>query len=598
MTTLESLGQVITADVLVIGHGAGGLVTAITAKEANPKLKVLAVDKASLGFGGKGNKGGGHCSFIPEGGDEKYVEYHTRNLGDYLNDQDLLLAYARSTREVLADLERWGVKLFGKEAPFNAHPMIPWKMVTVDLDFLVRLAHTAKKLGIEFMDKIAVVDLLTDGERVVGAIGFSLLDGTTYIYKAKAIVLVNGNQNWRIMRLWSSGRGDGIAAAYRAGAKMRNAEFGTFINIVGADHHMVSYGAEDHLYNKKGVNITQFARPFMKENSNLGILGGVDLGGNHSLYMYWEVQKGDGPIYENHVENDFSLSWVGKNLLPEAGEADEIWNRPLAKKFWHRLYEKKQASYMDNNPMKEALPGLIGEFGPVYTDHAMATSLKGLFAAGDICGGGNSAMGAVPVPPGRNRGAGLMHAWFTARLAGGSAAAFAGSTDEPKANGDQAAHLKKEMFAPLERESGMTPDEMVWRVQNVMNPIKYSAWKHEDRLKEALQIVLGLKAKIPTLVAKDFHYLCSVNECHSMVLTAEMFFRACLARKESRGWFIREDYPNRDDKNLPKWVILQKRAEEMAVAYEDVPLNRYKYQPAGFESVKAEMAEAGSDKIA
>jgi hypothetical protein len=83
-----------------------------------------------------------------------------------------------------------------------------------------------------------------------------------------------------------------------------------------------------------------------------------------------------------------------------------------------------------------------------------------------------------------------------------------------------------------------------------------------------------------------------------MVLTAEMFFRACLARKESRGWFIREDYPNRDDKNLPKWVILQKRAEEMAVAYEDVPLNRYKYQPAGFESVKAEMAEAGSDKIA
>src|ERR1035441_3744584 len=167
MTTLESLGQVITADVLVIGHGAGGLVTAITAQEANPKLKVLAVDKASLGFGGKGNKGGGHCSFIPEGGDEKYVEYHTRNLGDYLNDQDLLLAYARSTREVLADLERWGVKLFGKEAPFNAHPMIPWKMVTVDLDFLVGLGHTAKKRGMEFMDKIAGVDLRADAEQAL-----------------------------------------------------------------------------------------------------------------------------------------------------------------------------------------------------------------------------------------------------------------------------------------------------------------------------------------------------------------------------------------------------------------------------------------------
>ncbi|MGA3127236.1 MAG: FAD-binding protein [Candidatus Korobacteraceae bacterium] len=593
MTTLEALGQVITTDVLVIGHGAAGLATAIMAKESDPKLKVFGVDKASLGYGGKGNKGGGHCAFIPEGAEEKFVEYHTRNLGDYLNDQDLIRDYAFSTRAVLSDIERWGVPLHGKEAPFNAHPMIPWKVVTVDLDCLIKLAAKARKIGVEFMDKIAVVDLLTDGNRVVGAIGFSILNGATYIFKAKAVVLANGNQNWRIMKMWSPGRGDGIAAAYRAGAKMRNAEFGSFISMVSTEHQHVGYGSEDHLYNAKGTSLTEFARPFMKDNPSLGVLGGADLGGNHALFMYWEVQKGNGPLYENKAENGFVFSYPGRNLAPEVGRADDIWYRPVAEKFWHRLYEKKQLAYQTDSPMKETIPGLIGEFGPVYVDLSMATSLPGLFAAGDICACGGSYNGAVPAPPGRNRGTGLVHAWFTARLAGASAARFAGSAGEAMIDDGQATKLKAEMFAPLDLEFGMTPDEMVWRIQNVMQPIKYSAWKNEERLHEALDIVMKLKAKMPTVVAKDYHYLCSVNECRSMLLASEMFYRACLARKESRGWFIREDYPNRDDKNMLKWVLLQQEGNEMAVSYEDVPMARYKYQPEGFvENAKTEAASS------
>ena len=177
-----------------------------------------------------------------------------------------------------------------------------------------------------------------------------------------------------------------------------------------------------------------------------------------------------------------------------------------------------------------------------------------------------------------------MHAWFSARLAGASAAQCAGSVGEPKIDTDQARTFKAEIFAPLERDLGMTPHEMVSRIQNVMQPIKFTAWKREDRLQEALDIVLRLGAKLPTLVAKDYHHLCSVNECRSMVLSSEMFFRACLARKETRGWFIREDYPTRDDKNMLKWVLLQKQGDEMAVSYEDVPMGDYKYRLKGMQS--------------
>jgi succinate dehydrogenase/fumarate reductase flavoprotein subunit len=393
------------------------------------------------------------------------------------------------------------------------------------------------------------------------------------------VVLANGNQNWRIMRMWNSARGDGIAAAYRAGAKMRNAEFGTFINMVSTEHHMVSYGAEDCLYNAKGTSITEFARPFMKDNKNLGILGGVDLGGNHALFMYWEVKKGNGPIYENHLENGFAASPVGRNLAPEVGRADDIWYRPQAEKFWHRLYQKKEAAYRDDNPMKEVIPGFIGECGPVCVDHVMATSVPGLFAAGDICGGGASHNGAVPTPPGRNRGTGLMNAWFMARLAGASAAQSAGAGEQGSVNYEQADALKQEIYAPLKRESGMTPNEMVWRVQNFVHPIKYTAWRHEQRLTEALNGVLELKAKLPTLVASDSHYLSAANECRSMVLAAEMLFRASLKRRESRGWFIREDYPDRDDRNPPRWVVLERQGDQMAVSTEDLPIEGYKYRP-------------------
>ena len=101
-----------------------------------------------------------------------------------------------------------------------------------------------------------------EGSCHCGAIGFSLLDGKTFVFKAKAVVLANGCQNWRIMRMWASGRGDGIAAAYRAGAKMRSAEFGSFIAMVNLETGHVGYGSEDALVNAKGVSLSEAARPF------------------------------------------------------------------------------------------------------------------------------------------------------------------------------------------------------------------------------------------------------------------------------------------------------------------------------------------------
>ena len=59
--------------------------------------------------------------------------------------------------------------------------------------------------------------------------------------------------------------------------------------------------------------------------------------------------------------------------------------------------------------------------------------------------------------------------------------------------------------------------------------------------------MLALKEQLPSLAADDPHYLAACHEAEAMVLSAEMFYRASLARRRARGWHLREDFPERDD---------------------------------------------------
>ncbi len=51
-------------DVLIIGGGFGGLAAAIRIKEMSPETSVLLVDKQTIGWGGKANKGAEFCGSL------------------------------------------------------------------------------------------------------------------------------------------------------------------------------------------------------------------------------------------------------------------------------------------------------------------------------------------------------------------------------------------------------------------------------------------------------------------------------------------------------------------------------------------------------
>ena len=215
------------------------------------------------------------------------------------------------------------------------------------------------------------------------------------------------------------------------------------------------------------------------------------------------------------------------------------------------------------------MPGLIGEFSPLRVDDNFATTVPGLFAAGDICYGGSRVTGAVPPPPVRVRGSGLGFALYSGRAVALPAADYAASAELLPINEADVDAIETRFKAPITAGGTIKPMDFLKEIQKVMQPLGNSLYRSEERLTAALNRVQELKAKLPEVDASTPHHLFEVNEFNSMLLCAEMFFSASLLRKESRGWFLREDYPEHSDEL--KWYSFTNVDGKLVPSEETVP---------------------------
>ena len=570
----------LNTDVLVVGGSLAGLASAISAKEQDPALDVTVVEKYTCGYSGKANRGAGIMLMLGGYTPEEFVQFYLKHIGLYLNNQTTLLKYASMLNSSIDCLDtwsgvkvdkyengtykalKWAAKVVGRKEDgkpiFDENNPYPWTLVAIELDYIRKVRRYARRLGVKFVDRVGMVDLLTGDGKVAGIVGYNIDSGAQHVFGAKSVVLACGNQGWRIMPMWGAARGEGIAAAVRKGAKFANCEYGSFYNWTSLEHFESDMGVEYALYNDKGENVgLKTIKPVHP-----------DINAESLAEYYKQVKAGNGPMHYHDDENP--LNPYTHSMLA----SDAFYNRPYSDRFWGYLFFN--AFTQKTNDL--VVPGLVGEFNPLWVDENMATSIPGLFAAGDICVGGSRAWGAV-AQPGRHRGSGLAFATFSGRVAGPSAAGYAGGmAAAPIVSDDQVAETDARFMAPTKSQGSLGTLDLVAETQKVMQPLGNSLYRHEDRLNAALARVDELKAMLPDVKADDPHHLFGVNECIAGLLCAEMFFKASLERKETLGWFMREDYPEPGKDGL-QWMIVENKGGEVSVSKERVPLETFPYQP-------------------
>lgn len=59
-------------------------------------------------------------------------------------------------------------------------------------DKMLKARKAVEKAGAKIIDRLMITDLITNGDQVLGAVGFHTHTGDAYVIKAKATVLASG----------------------------------------------------------------------------------------------------------------------------------------------------------------------------------------------------------------------------------------------------------------------------------------------------------------------------------------------------------------------------------------------------------------------
>lgn len=547
--------NMVETDILVIGGGIAGCFAAIKVKEQG--LKVTIVDKAYAGKSGAGIATDIFwLVFNPEWGADFDVCMDTFiKSGEYINNRPWCEIILKDSWQIYQDMVSWGVE-FPPDALEYVNYFPPFTGMRIKhRNPAPVLRNQAEKVGVKVLDRIMCTDLLKHDGKVAGAIGFSYDTGDLYIFKAKATVLTAGGSSFKTAAEMSMLTGDAEGMAFRAGAEITGKEFGssTFPSFA----RYPSWGRAAH----GQVNP---AFPNIADGEGT-VLGGVPAHLTEESRQEWSlglesvVHDGRGPIFWDPTpataeDTQRMMKWQTDTHSPQEVErAREIFDLSSPSKI--QLSGGYAAGY-----------SLVGASGIWVMDTKGATSLAGLYAAGDC--GGTRYNGSYLTNP----GLGACPAAITGRRAGMGAAEYALQEEEPVIDEAEIARLKNIMYTPIERRGGFSPRWVTQLLQNTMLPYFIIYIKHGGRLQAALTIVEFLRDHLlPKMVVKDAHELRLAHETKNMVLIAEMMLRASLFRTESRGLHYREDYPQRDDPAWLAWTKIKEEKGKMTVSKEPVP---------------------------
>ena len=630
--------ETVETDLLLVGGGmacTGAAVEAMAyAKDLG--LKVTLVDKAALDRSGAVAMGLSAINTYvgPENKVADYVGMVRTDLMGIIR-EDLVHSLGCHVDQTVFDFQDWGLPIWQKDAEDHTVdgqaardeglPLLKdggkcvrsgkWQCMINGESYKVIVAEAAKNaLGMDnIYERVFIVKLLTDknnSNRVCGAVGFSVREHKTYVFKCKAMIIACGGVV-NVFRPRSVGEGQGRAwyPVWNAGSTYAMpAEIGA--KMVLMENRFVParfkdgygpVGAWFLFFKAQATNA--YGEDYMAKNWDQvkkEYPGYADSPGtclrNHAAMI--EMRAGRGPIMMHtdkamkalaevlskkelkHLEAeawedflDMSISaaslWASFNMEPDKVPSEIIPSEPYL-----LGSHAGCAGLWVSGPSK----GYLGAPDSWFWGYDRMTTVEGLFTAGDGVGASGHKFSSGSHAEGR--------------MAAKGAIAFILDHKNDKLEAAQNIddviadiYLPFEIYekykdytsAPEINPNYLLPKQVQTRLQKLMD--EYVAGvtpmyqTNKVMLEEGLKRLTLLKEDATRLAARDLHELMRAWEQYHRILAGEAHLRHIHFREESRypGYYYRADFLSIDDSKWRVFTISQYNKETNEWKFETEP---------------------------
>ncbi len=508
---------------LVIGTGIAGLYSALKASRTG---EVTILTKKKLEDSNTEYAQGGIAAAIDQDDSPLFHYEDTINAGAGLCDPDAVEVLVNEGPERVKELVEMGtnfdkigdVLALTREGAHSHRRILHAKGDATGEEIRRALARQIKQEDkVKVYENSFVIDLLTDEGTCKGVLAIDE-NGNKKVFWAKVIILASGGigQLYKNTTNPDVATGDGIAMAYRAGAKVMDLEFVQFhptaLNLPGVPRFLISEAVRG-----EGALLKNGA-------------------GERFMPRYHELSElAPRDVVARAIVNEFTVAGDEKVYL----DLSPLGEERAKKRFPNitRTCAYYGVDVADN--MIPVSPAAHYLMGGVKTNLWGETNIKGLYACGEVsCLGvhGANRLASNSLLDGLVFGERIVESCQTYLK---SDVAVEGTLIkyEQKSNSQVNTQVEDKLKEKLK--------DLMWTKVGII--------RRKEELQEAIEEINELRQKVSVSNNEDVSGL----ELTNQLLVSYLIAKAALIRTESRGGHYRADYPAANDEVWQKHIILQ-----------------------------------------